>query len=131
MINAVNVASQSVAVNSPVLFGATRIKTGCSVRHEQGSGRFVLLKPGIYRVSFNASLSAAAATTAILNITQDGEQIAGANITSGVDPTSIESVSVTTLLRVYCSDVSSVSITNIGTTEINVAQANFVIERVC
>lgn len=31
MIDAVNVASQSVAVNSPVLFGATRIKTGCSV----------------------------------------------------------------------------------------------------
>lgn len=131
MIDAVNVASQSVAVSSPVLFGATRIKTGCSVRHELGSGRFVLLKPGIYRVSFNASLSATAATTAILNITQDGEQIAAANITSGVGPTEIESVSVTTLLRVYCSDVSSVSVTNIGTTAINVAQANFVIERVC
>ena len=43
MIDAVNVATQSVATNAIVLFNSTRIHTGCSARHEPGSGRFVLL----------------------------------------------------------------------------------------
>ena len=38
MIDSVNVASQTVNVGSPVLFGSTRIKTGCAIRHEEGSG---------------------------------------------------------------------------------------------
>ena len=131
MIDAVNVATQVVAVNNPVLFGATRIKTSCSVRHEQGSGRFVLTKPGIYKVTFNGTISAAAATTAILNITQDGEAIAGARIEVGTGPApDIESGSVTTLLRVFCCD-SAVSVTNLGTAALNISNANLVIDRLC
>lgn len=131
MIDAVNVATQVVAINNPVLFGATRIKTGCSVRHEQGSGRFVLTKPGIYKVTFNGTISAEAATTAILNITQDGEAIAGARIeTSVAAAPAVVSGSVTTLLRVFCCD-SAVSVTNLGTTALNISNSNLVIDRLC
>ena len=129
MTNSVNVASQSVAVNAPVLFGNTRIQTGCTVRHENGSGRFVILKPGIYRVLFNASITAAASGTGILNLVQDGEQVPGANITTTVGTTPTEG-SFSTLVRVYCGN-STVSVANVGTTALTLTQANIVIERVC
>lgn len=131
MIDSVNVATQSVAVNAPVLFGSTRIKTGCTVRHESGSGRFVLTKPGIYKVTFNGTISAAEATTAILNIMQDGEAIAGAQIqTSVAAAPEVVSGSVTTLIKVYGCD-SAVSVTNLGTTALNISNANIVITREC
>lgn len=131
MIDAVNVAVQTVNVNSPVLFGSTRIKTGCAIRHEEGSGRFVLLKPGVYEISFSANMTSAAAATATFNITQDGEQIAGAKIVSSIAAAGVNNVSCTTLARVYCSDVSSVSVTNIGATAIDVSDANMTITRLC
>lgn len=131
MIDSVNVATQVVAVNAPVLFGSTRIKTGCTVRHEPGSGRFILTKPGIYKVTFSGTISAAAATTAILNIMQDGEAIPGAQIQVGTGAApDIESGSVTTLVKVYGCD-STVSVTNLGTTSLNISNANIVITREC
>lgn len=131
MIDSVNVATQSVAVNAPILFGSTRIKTGCTVRHEPGSGRFVLTKPGIYKVTFSGTISAAAATTAILSIMQDGEAIPGATIQVGTGAApDIESGSVTTLIRVYGCD-STISVTNLGTDSLNISNANIVITREC
>lgn len=131
MIDAVNVAAQTVNINNPVPFGATRIKTGCTVRHEQGSGRFVLTRPGIYRVTFNSTISATADTVAILNITQDGEAIAGAQIQVGTGPSpNIESGSVTTLVRVFCGD-SAISVVNLGTAALTISNANIVIDRLC
>lgn len=130
MIDAVNVASQAVGVNSPVLFGATRIKTGCTVRHEQGSGRFVLTKPGIYKVTFNGNLATVTAGAAILSITQDGEQVAGARINATTTAGGNVPASVTTLIRVYCCD-SAVTITNFSTVAVNVSDANMVIDRLC
>lgn len=132
MIDSVNVASQTVNVGSPVLFGSTRIKTGCAIRHEEGSGRFVLLKPGVYEINFSANMtSAAAAATATFNITQDGEQIAGAKIVSTIAAAGVNNVSCTTLARVYCSDVSSISMVNVGATDIDVSDANMTITRLC
>lgn len=131
MIDAVNVAAQTVNVNSPVLFGSTRIKTGCTVRHEAGSGRFVLLKPGVYEINFSANMTSAAAATATFNITQDGEQIAGAKIVSTIAAAGVNNVSCTTLARVYCSDVSSISMVNVGATAIDVSDANMTITRLC
>ena len=128
MIDAVNVPVQTVQPNNPVLFAATRIFTGCTVRHEQGSGRFVITKPGIYKVTFNGVLTSAAASTALLSVMQDGEAIAGATIDQATtsDP---ETVSVSTLIRVYCCD-SAISITNTGTTNpVDVSNANIIIER--
>lgn len=131
MIDSVNVASQVVAVNAPVLFGSTRIKTGCTVRHEPGSGRFILTKPGIYKVTFNSTISAAEAATAILNIMQDGEAIPGAQIQVGIGAASdIESGSVTTLIKVYGCD-STVSVNNLSTSPLNISNANIVITREC
>ena len=137
MIDAVNVATQSVATNAVVLFSSTRIHTGCSARHEPGSGRFVLLKPGVYEVEFNANVSIPTGGTVgpiTLSIIQDGEAIAGSKMIftpAAVDE--LGNVSATVLVRVYeqcCCTTLSVRNDTPATT-INVQDANFVITRHC
>jgi hypothetical protein len=131
MVNAVNVPSQTVAVNGTVLFGSTRIKTGCSVRHEQGSGRFVAREPGVYEVSFAGNVTGATATTPIaLALYQDGELIAGSQMTyTPATAGAVGNVSKTVLARVFCDCCSSISVRNVGTTAIQLDNANMTITR--
>lgn len=136
MIDAVNVATQSVATNGSVLFSSTRICTGCSARHEQGSGRFVLLKPGIYEVEFNANVSLPTGATVgpiTLDIIQDGEAIAGSKmIFTPAAVNEIGNVSATVLVRVYeCGCCASLAVRNDTPSAINIQDANFVITRHC
>lgn len=137
MIDAVNVATQAVATNAVVLFSSTRIYTGCSARHEPGSGRFVLLKPGVYEVEFNANVSIPTGGTVgpiTLSIVQDGEPVAGSKMIftpAAVDE--LGNISATILVRVYeqcCCTTLSVRNDTPATT-INVQDANFVITRHC
>lgn len=136
MIDAVNVAPQTVAVNAPIVFNNTRVVTGCSARHEEGSGRVVLLKPGVYTVSFNANVSLPTGATVApinLDITQDGEPISGGKmiyVPAAVD--TLDSVSSTVLVRVYsCGCCVPVSVRNTSTQPITVQDANIVITREC
>ena len=136
MIDAVNVAPQSIASNAIVTFNSTRIQTGCSARHESGSGRFVLLKPGVYEVDFNANVSlptGAAVAPITLSVVQDGEAVAGSRMI--YTPTATETlgnVSATVLIRVYeqCC-CTSLSVRNDSTGIVDVQDANFVITRHC
>ena len=136
MIDAVNVAPQTVGVNGTVVFGSTRILTGCSARHEPGSGRFVLLKPGVYEVEFNANVSLPTGATVgpiELAIIQDGEAVAGSVMIytpAAVD--TLGNISATILVRVYeCGCCTTLSVRNDSASEINVQDANFVITRHC
>ncbi|MCM1221645.1 MAG: hypothetical protein NC548_44920 [Lachnospiraceae bacterium] len=131
MVNAVNVPAQVVPVNGTVLFGSTRILTGCSVRHEQGSGRFVALKPGIYKVSFSGNVSVTAAGAAALVLTQEGEEVAGSRMTATLAAASPENISTTVLIRVYCDCCVSLGVRNVSATEVTLDNANFVITREC
>lgn len=131
MINAVNVPVQTVAVQAPVLFASTRIKTGCSVRHEQGSSRFVALKPGVYKVSFSGNVAVTAAGAVALAIVQDGEEVAGSRMAATLAAASPENVSTTVLIRVFCDCCIALAVRNVGTTEVQVDNANFVITREC
>lgn len=137
MIDAVNVATQSVAPNAVVLFNSTRIHTGCSARHEPGSGRFALLKPGVYEVEFNANVSiptGGAVGPITLSIVQDGEAVAGSKmILTPAAVNELGNVSATTLARVYeqCC-CSSLSVRNdTPATTINVQDANLIVARHC
>lgn len=135
MIDAVNVPVQTVAVNGSVLFANTRIHTGCSVRHEQGSGRFVALKPGVYQVAFSGNVSIPAGGTVApisLDITADGDTVAGSKMLTTPAAVAVPgNVSVVVLIRVFCDCCVSLSVRNTGTTPINIQDANFVITREC
>ena len=134
MINAVNVATQTVDAGSAVLFGSTRIMTGCTVRHEEGSGRFVVLKPGIYRVTANADIAVPTGGTVgpiSIALSQDGEGVIGTEGT--VTPTVVDAffnVALTTLIRAYgpCGN-STVSLVNTSDIDIDVENASIVIDR--
>lgn len=136
MIDAVNVSTQLVASNATVVFANTRVYTGCSARHERGSGRFVLLKPGVYEVEFNGNVSLPTGATVapiILDILQDGEAVAGSKMIftpAAVD--TLGNISATVLIRVYdhCC-CSSLGVRNSTTQDINVQDANFIITRHC
>ena len=138
MINAVNVATQTVGAGDAVLFGSTRVMTGCTVRHENGSGRFVMLKPGIYRVTVNADIAVPTGGTVgpiSIGLSQDGEGVIGAEST--VTPTVVAAffnVALTTLIRVYgpCGcGTSSVSLVNTSDIDIDIENASIVIDRLC
>lgn len=131
MINAVNVPVQTVAVNGAVLFANTRIKTGCSVRHEQGSGRFVALRPGAYKVSFSGNAAVTAAGAVALAIVQDGEEVAGSRMTATLAANAPENLSTTVLIRVFCDCCVSLGVRNLSTTAVAIDNANFVITREC
>lgn len=135
MIDAVTVTPQIVGSGDSILFGTSRIHTGCSAKHESGSGRFVLLKPGIYEVTFGANVSLpekADVHPIILDISQDGESIAGSRmIYTPQAPGEKGNVSRTVLVRVYEPCRSSLSVINETKTPIRVQDANFVITRHC
>lgn len=134
MINAVNVPIQLVGTGDSVLFSSTRVMTGCAVRHEAGSGRFVVLKPGIYRVTANADIAVPTGGTVgpiSIGLSQDGEGVIGAEGT--VTPTVVDAyfnVAITSLVRVYgpCGN-SVVSLVNTSDIDINVENASIVIDR--
>lgn len=136
MIDAINVAAQTVAVNSSVLFGSTRVKTGCTVRHENDSGRFTILKPGIYKISYNGNVAVPTGETLApisLQLYQDGEPIPGTKVTytpAALD--TVGTVAATTLVKVLpCCNCSDISLRNVGTSNISLTDANIVITREC
>lgn len=131
MIDAVNVPVQTVATNGTVLFANTRIKTGCSVRHEQGSGRFVALRPGVYKVSFSSNVAVTAAGAVALIIAADGEEVAGSRMTSTLAAAAPENMSTTVLVQVFCDCCVALSVRNVSATAVTIDNANFVITREC
>lgn len=135
MINAVNVAAQTVTTGSPVVFGSTKIKTGCSARHEPGTGRFTLLKPGVYTVSFNANVALATGATVTpvqLRLVQDGEAVAGSNVIYTPTAANVfENVSAEVLIRVYDCCCTNVYLANATSQSVTIQDANLVITREC
>lgn len=136
MIDAVSVPAQIVAANASVLFDSTRIRTGCSVRHEGGSSRFVALKPGVYRVSFGANVALPTGTAVAptsMSLIVDGEAIAGTRmITTPAAAGAYNNISTDALVRVYPDGGAvSIGVRNTGTTAVSVQDANIVITREC
>lgn len=136
MIDATNVTSQVVADRGTILFDSTRIYTGCSARHESGSGRFVLLRPGIYEVSFGANVSLPAGATVapiVISITQDGEAVAGSRMVfTPAAASTVGSIHATVLIRVYEQGCCvTLGVRNDTGADIDVQDANLVITRHC
>lgn len=135
MISAVNVAAQTVAANSPVVFGSNRICTGCSARHEPGSGIVVLTKPGIYQVSYNINTSIPTGGTVgpiTMALQQNGEMISGTRtIFTPAAVGTIGNQSASTLVKVYPGCCVSISLANMGTQAITAQDANISVDRKC
>lgn len=137
-LSAATVSSTTVNAAAVVPFNISNINTGASISFSAGNSSINIVKPGLYEVTFDASVSVTAAAAASLSfqINRAGVAIPGAKATyTSSASTDIGSVSITTLVRVNdvcpCASpgVSSIAITvsNISTVAALVANANITV----
>lgn len=132
---------QTVAVDENILFsnGTRACRKGC-VQHRADSGLFFLKGSNsgckaIYKVQFNGNIAVAEGGTLepiSVALTINGEELG--NATAIVTPAVIGdffNVSVSTFIEVPCGCCVTVSVENTSdTTDIDVTNANLIIERV-
>ena len=135
------IAAQTVAVDENILFnnGSRACRKGF-IQHRDDSGIFFLKGSSngcraVYRVTFGGNIAIATGGTVepiSVALTINGEELGNAIAT--VTPTVAEAffnVSVTTFIEIPCGCCVTVSVKNvIGTTAIDVTNANIVFERV-
>lgn len=139
MINAFVTIPTPVAAGANVLFPGSRARTNNScycnggwLTHEDGSGQFLISRPGIYQVSVGAQVtSETAGTVATLALTTNGEALAGTamaeTITAAGD---VAQLATSALIRVPCGASITVGLANVGDTEITVNAASLTLIRV-
>lgn len=136
MINSVNPIPQDVAVGANIVFTTDRVRTracacGGWLQHDEGSGVFTLARPGIYKVDFNANVTAAAAGATTLAIESNGEVVQGTEMDYVVAVVGdYQNVSASTLIVVHPYSSRSVSVANISAAEVTVDDANIIITRI-
>ncbi len=130
LLNAVKREQQTVAVNSNVLFSENRFARGCSIRHDNGSG-LVSLRAGVYRITFNGNVSAAAVAQVKAAIKLNGEALGGAIMTQQIAAANnIVNVSSDVIVKIPCDTSSTISVGNIGTSDILIDNANITVGRI-
>lgn len=136
MINSVNINEQTVAVNGNVLFDTDRVRTracycGGWLQHDNGSGTFEIVRPGIYKVDFNANVTAAAAGDTTLAIQNNGVTIGGTEMDYVVAVAGdYQNVSASTLVVVQPYGSRTISVANISDAEVTVDDANIIVTRI-
>lgn len=132
-------ALQTVDVGSNVLFTDTAVKGNCSIIHREGSGLATLR--GItrqcrarFKITFGGNIGLPATATVApisLALAINGEEIATTTMIS--TPAAVEdfnNVSTSIFLDVPACCCYQISVRNIGTTPVDVQNANLIIERV-
>lgn len=132
-------ALQTVAIGSNVLFTETAVKGNCSIIHREGSGLTTLR--GItrqcrarFKVTFGANIGIPAGGTVgpiSLALAINGEPVATTTMIS--TPAAVEefnNVSTTIFLDVPACCCYQVSVRNTSETDVDVQNANLIVERV-
>ena len=103
-LNAVNTAAQTVASGTaPLVLASTPVQAGTAITHDAGSGTFTLNEDGLYEISYNTDVTAAAGApaTVALALTNGGSAIDGATASAYVAADNVPvSVSGTTIVSV-------------------------------
>lgn len=136
MINSVNNLPQVVAINGDLVFTTDRVRTracGCGgwLDYESGGSVFTISRPGIYKVDFNANVTATAAGATTLAIQSNGQTVPGTEmdytvVTAGV----YQSVSASTLIVVHPCSSKTVAVANLSATAVTVDNASIIITRI-
>lgn len=116
----IEVYSQNVTVasGSAIPFNVVSLELGCSTRQNDAT-RVNLLKPGVYRIIFNADVVASAVDEVSVQLTRNGIAIPQAvAATTPASTTAVSHLSFATLVRVKearcCSMMNFVSVLNTG-----------------
>ena len=138
MINSIAVPMQELETENRVIFKENQVITKSSrnpfagwLAYTQASGTFVLTKPGIYRIHYNANVTSQNKIAARLAIYANGEVLEGSQTEHFVsEPTLYESLSATALVRVAPYDTLSISLVNISEEAVELKEASIIIDKV-
>lgn len=132
-------ATQTVTANQNVLFPTTTVPGSCSMVHRVGSGLVTLRGLGQqararFHVWFGGNVAVSEGETLapiLLAVTLGGETLPATQMI--VTPAAVEdffNVSASVFLDIPCGCCQNISVKNIGTSSVDIQNANLIIERV-
>lgn len=135
MINSYSTISQPVAADGTINFDTTRVLTGCTVNHADGTPTFTLSKPGYYYVTFDGTITGTTAGTVTVELLNGSEAVPAALASTTIAADDVATLNFTTIVRVLpsCPAIDnttklSVANTGVATTFTN---ANINITKLC
>lgn len=135
MINSYTITSQPVAVDDTLNFNVSRILTGCTVKHVDGSPSFTLTKPGYYYVTFNADVLGTAAGDVTAELINGSTAVPGATATVTIAVGETANIAFATIIRVLpsCAAIDNTTILTVLNTGVAVTytNANINITKLC
>lgn len=120
MISSYSLSDQTVAIDGLLSFDTSRVSTGCTVTHTDGTPSFTLTRPGYYYLTFNATITNTAAGNVTAKLLNGGEAVPGAEASTTVAATTDEhSIGFATIIRVLPSccaidNTTTLTIANTG-----------------
>lgn len=139
MINAFLSVPVVVPAGTNIQFPNSRARTNGScycnggwLTHSDGSGQFLINRPGIYMISVGIqATSATAGAEATFAITTNGEALAGTTMAETITAAgNVAQLATTALLTVPCNASFTVGVENVGGADVTVNAASLVLTRV-
>jgi hypothetical protein len=135
MINSYSLISQAVAADGTLNFDTTRVLTGCTVKHADGTPTFTLTKPGYYYVSFDGVITGTTAGTVTVELLNGADAVPAALASTTVAANDAATLNFTTIVRVLPSCPSIDNTTKLSVANTGVAttftSANINITKLC
>lgn len=135
MINSYTITSQAVTTDDTLNFDTTRILTGCTVQHADGTPTFTLTKPGYYFITFNGEVTGTTAGVAVVELINGNLTIPAARASVAVTADEAASLSFAAIVRVLPScpsidNTTKLAILNSGV-DTTFTNANINITKLC
>ena len=135
MINSYSIISQAVAADGTLNFDISRILTGCTVKHADGTPTFTLTKPGYYFVTFDGVISGTTAGIVTVELLNGTDVVPAALASTTVAADAVETLNFATIVRVLPScpsidNTTKLSIANTGVAT-TFTSANINITKLC
>ena len=135
MINSYSLISQAVAADGTLNFDTTRVLTGCTVKHADGTPTFTLTKPGYYFVTFDGVISGTTAGIVTVELLNGADAVPAALASTTVAADAVETLNFATIVRVLPSCPSIDNTTKLTVANTGVAttftSANINITKLC
>jgi hypothetical protein len=135
MISSYSITSQAVAADGTLNFDTTRVLTGCTVKHADGTPTFTLTKPGYYFVTFDGVISGTTAGTVTVELLNGTDAVPAALASTTVAADDVATLNFTTIVRVLPSCPSIDNTTKLSVANTGVATtfttANINITKLC
>ncbi len=135
MISSYSITSQAVAADGTLNFDTTRVLTGCTVKHADGTPTFMLTKPGYYFVTFDGVISGTTAGTVTVELLNGTDAVPAALASTTVAANDVATLNFTTIVRVLPSCPSIDNTTKLSVANTGVATtfttANINITKLC